>query len=264
MIASKKSWTNTYFVSFEYSRDFRYQWIIRIGITQEGANWQQHWKFKKGEIRIFHVISSLVLVSTVNTDKKASVESSTQPSRPRNIKLGHRPLKNAFFDLKPGRKKRKTSKFGKSLLIIPRLVWLTQQMFSIQFYFKNSHLFKIKLLDFFPKKYLWVRLGYFWLPGKSATFAKASFNILLQGWITPFLYFIASFSLSIKNHFSKDFRTCLCKLFVKSTCNNLQNKNKLLLRFDEFFPEFWIYPLRLWVLVTTGIWGYLSRCSHWS
>jgi len=27
-----------FFVSFEYSRDFRYQWIIRIGITQEGAN----------------------------------------------------------------------------------------------------------------------------------------------------------------------------------------------------------------------------------
>ena len=64
-------------------------------------------KIQKGEIRIFHIISSLVLDCIVNTDKKASVESSTQPSRPRNIKLGHRPLKNAFFDLKPGRKKEK-------------------------------------------------------------------------------------------------------------------------------------------------------------
>ena len=63
-------------------------------------------KIQKGEIRIFHIISSLVLDCIVNTDKKASVESSTQPSRPRNRKLGHRPLKNAFFDLKPGRIKK--------------------------------------------------------------------------------------------------------------------------------------------------------------
>ena len=49
-LSRREVWT--YAVCFEYSSNLGHQWVVRIGITKQRADWQQHCKNKRKTITL--------------------------------------------------------------------------------------------------------------------------------------------------------------------------------------------------------------------